>query len=354
MDTPLLPEGQLSPAQPDPLPSVPESNLQPECPPPVLSQRETEDQKANETPCAWLLRDEDLVRYIHEKKQLVTGHPDVAANEWYSRKSPVQPSSVDLHIGDIFVPESGLWSTMKGFIARRTASRRLEHYVLKSGYAALVTTAEKLTLPNNVAGISFAPNHIAMSGLLMTNAGHIDPGYCGELHYTLINLGKDEFRLEVGKEVVTVLFFEMSAPCKADYTQRGGTPQLGSMQQRANMLSKDLVNLQQQISKVSKSAATRAVLSAAFVSALIAVVVTILGTGMTLGGSLLLDRTSELRKAQEDIIKLKAEVESLKDSKSKPSPQIPPSSQKPAKSSSDGTEKSSSSKEAEELAGGKK
>lgn len=254
-----------------------------------------------------LLRDEELVEYIEGQKKLVQNLRKLEGDQWYGIDSPIQPCSIDLHIGEIFVPDSGgVWRAIKHRIGGKHPIKR-EHYVLRSGYAAMVTTAEELNLPSNVAAISFPPNHIAMNGLLMTNAGHIDPGYQGKLRYTLINMGKEDFPLVLKADLVTVLFFEMSAACRADYAARGKSPSGEPIGEQVNVLSKDLVDLEKKISRTSNKVASRAILGASFMALLI----TIIGAGLTLWCSLLLDRSSEVKSAQREIIELKAEIKDL-------------------------------------------
>lgn len=258
-----------------------------------------------------LLTDEDLVKFVGRDKH-VTNLPPTA--DWFAKTSPVQPTSLDLHIGEIFVPERAFPSWLK-WLTEKSRSTSIASarsgYTLKSGYTAIVTTAEDLNIPSNVAAISFAPNHIAMSGLLMTNAGHVDPGYKGKLRYTLINMGRDDFELSTGQDLVTLLFFELSHNPKADYSLRGG--QAGGSPQRGqvNKLSKDFIDLEKQISRVSKRAANSAVARASVSATIISVVVTLLGMIATIVGTVLLDRSSHLRDTERQVLELKGEVKRL-------------------------------------------
>src|SRR5207244_5336353 len=85
--------------------------------------------------------------------------------------SPVRGASLDLLIGEIFVP--GIIDGKLG-----GSDRGKQTYALASGATAVVRTAETLRLPGDVAAIGFPPSTaVSLAGLLTTNPGHVDPGY---------------------------------------------------------------------------------------------------------------------------------------------------------------------------------
>lgn len=101
-----------------------------------------------------LLRDEELVAAI-------TGQPPTARYvegvalpvdpaDRYSKDSPVQASSIDLHIGNVYLP--GEKPTNLG-----GAQNPKHDHSLRTGETAVVTTMETLHLPNNIAGFGFPP-----------------------------------------------------------------------------------------------------------------------------------------------------------------------------------------------------
>lgn len=64
-------------------------------------------------------------------------------------------------------------------------------------------------MPAKLAGIGFPPTSVSAKGVLMTNPGHVDPGFIGHLQFTLINMGKDRFTLAQADRIVTLLLFEL-------------------------------------------------------------------------------------------------------------------------------------------------
>jgi deoxycytidine triphosphate deaminase len=163
----------------------------------------------------------------------------------YSKDSPVQASSIDLHIGNVFLPgekETGLGG----------AQNPKDNYSLKTGETAVVTTAETLHLPSDVAGFGFPPSGVSFKGLLMTNPGHVDPGYEGFMRFTVINMGKDPYCLERGGRIVTLLLFKLNNAVHANWQQRN--PAGSSLPNHAaiSRLSRDFVDVEKRAKDIAK------------------------------------------------------------------------------------------------------
>jgi deoxycytidine triphosphate deaminase len=191
-----------------------------------------------------LLRDEEL-------KALVDAHVidgfDAQA-DWYNKSSPVQPASVDLHIGGILVP--GVSPGLRGSIEKPFLT-----YVLGPGQTAIASIKEKLTIPKDLAAIGFPPAHVSLGGILTTNPGHIDPGFVGHLHLTLINMSRDQHVLQEGSVILTLLFFRLNGVPKADYTTRAGPQSREGVAFALERLSKDFLDLEQRTERIAAKAA---------------------------------------------------------------------------------------------------
>jgi hypothetical protein len=68
---------------------------------------------------------------------------------------------------------------------------------------------ERFNLANDIGGIVFPPNKLSKEGIIMTNPGHIDPGYRGHITVCLVNMGKDDVELEVGDVIARVLLVKV-------------------------------------------------------------------------------------------------------------------------------------------------
>lgn len=164
--------------------------------------------------------------------------------ERYTKDSSVQPSSVDLHIGAIYLPGT---KEDPG-----DAARTKTDHVLKTGETAVVTTKETLRLPDNIAAFGFPPSSVSFKGLLMTNPGHVDPGYVGVLRFTVINMGKNPYPLNQGDSIVTMLFFVLDDRVHTGYADRN--PGAHNVRQSdVDRLSKDFVDVERRAKAIAKS-----------------------------------------------------------------------------------------------------
>ena len=192
-----------------------------------------------------LLNDQALKDLVDRSTPLVAGLP--RPKDWFGKDSPIQPSSIDLHIGSIFVPGTQLGQEGAEDKPRTALS-------LKPGQTAIITTLETLNLAPTIAAIAFPPSSVSQRGLLTTNPGHVDPGYFGPMHFTVINMSREDFNLQGGDIIVTVLFFEMGDPVKVDYRTRNDGVVLGApAQEQINHLSADFLNITERATDLAKA-----------------------------------------------------------------------------------------------------
>lgn len=159
--------------------------------------------------------------------------------------TPVRGATLDLTIGAIFLP-----GVVDGKLGGSTRGKRA--HGLGSGETAVVRTRETLCLPGNIAAIGFPPSTaISLAGLLTTNPGHIDPGYRGELHLTVINMGKDVFTLYEGQRIMRLMLFRLSpGPALAPATSPVNEELLGK-------LSPDFLNVSSRVAGAIEKAGWR-------------------------------------------------------------------------------------------------
>ena len=181
-----------------------------------------------------LLTDKELVALIKNKKITEIANPPA---DWLSKESPIQPTSLDLHIGKIFIPEAD--RDKKGGIN----NPKIGYHTLHSGSTAFVETAERLCVPSDIAGFGFPPTSTAVKGILMTNPGHIDPGFQGHLTFTLINMGKEPYTIRRGDILFTTLWIKLDSNVDKDYSTRTGIYDAGATEEHLDVLSKDFLNV---------------------------------------------------------------------------------------------------------------
>ncbi|MEP5151989.1 hypothetical protein [Planktotalea sp.] len=115
----------------------------------------------------------------------------------------IQPSSLDLTVGQIFDPPEDIHNLEE--IERWPQA--LMGLRLLPGHSAIVETQQTLKFSNQISAFGFPPAHLARKALLMTNPGHVDPGYKGKLTFTVINLGRETIYLDRNDIIVTLLLF---------------------------------------------------------------------------------------------------------------------------------------------------
>ena len=146
----------------------------------------------------------------------------------------VQPSSVDLHLGDHFqvfrnsrYPYIDPSREQAGLMEMVKASRE-EPFVLHPGEFVLGTTTERIVLPDDIVARLEGKSSLGRLGLLIhSTAGYVDPGWDGKLTLELSNVANLPIVLMPGMAIGQMSFFEMTTPVDRPY----GTPGLGSKYQ---------------------------------------------------------------------------------------------------------------------------
>jgi dCTP deaminase len=198
-----------------------------------------------------LMRDEDLIAAIDVLPSAVPYVTNMKfPSDWYSADSPVQASSLDLHIGKIYLP--GKKKNELG-----GADSPMSEHILKTGGTAVLTTQETLQFPDDVAAFGFPPSRISFKGLLMTNPGHVDPGYNGVMRFTVINMASKPIELKQGDRIVRLLLFKLAKSVHAGYKTRNPKPTREPSEEEINRLSEDFVNVDKRAKKIAKAQGIR-------------------------------------------------------------------------------------------------
>jgi dCTP deaminase len=196
------------------------------------------------------LRDEDIKNLIANKA--IENMSDVTS-DIDGRKSPIQPCSFDVSIGKIYVP--GIAPGELGGV-----NNPIKIHTLNPGETAIVETSEVFHLPQDVGSFGFPPTSVSNVGVLITNLGHVDPGYDGTIKFTLVNMGRKAYSLKARDVIHTMLFFRLAeAPMKC-FRERDPSidKKIGLQGVNAELLSSlntDFLNVDER----AKSAATIAV-----------------------------------------------------------------------------------------------
>lgn len=150
----------------------------------------------NKIPIGAVLSDRDI-------REMVERFPDFISVEERpidfddKEKDILRPCSVDLTIGGIYSAEEQMIES------GQTMS-------LRPGGVAHIESKERFNMPDNVVGFLVPRNTYSERGLLMLNAGHVDPGWKGNGYLTLevINLTEKPFNLTVGEDRPCSIIFQ--------------------------------------------------------------------------------------------------------------------------------------------------
>lgn len=194
----------------------------------------------------------------------------------FGKDSPFQAASLDLTIGTISVPASE-------DVLKRL---RLTDYCLLQGGTVVVETAEKLKMPSYLGAFGFPPAKVSRNGLLMTNPGHIDPGYTGVLTFTLVNLGREPLALVKGDPICTLLFYRLATEPSFDYTKRH--PEHAALDQQdpapdpaaLDRVSRDFLDVDRRAKQVASDTAKAAELSIKNKGLLVPLAVAVIAGGL--------------------------------------------------------------------------
>jgi dCTP deaminase len=183
-------------------------------------------------------------------EELLRAQPSLIENfdvAWIgTERSPVRGASLDLTIGAIFLP-----GVADGKLGGSNRGKRA--HGLESGETAVVRTTESLRLPGNIAAIGFPPSTaVSLAGLLTTNPGHVDPGYSGPLHLTVINMGKEIFTLYREQRIMRLMLFRLTAA--EPPLQAGSSP---ISEELLGKLSPDFLNVSDRVSTAIERAGWR-------------------------------------------------------------------------------------------------
>lgn len=221
-----------------------------------------------------MLSDQDIGNYVRSEAPLVDGIDTTDQ----SKSAPIQSASIDLTAGKIFRPYS------KGFLDNYTSEAGQAHreYILAPGETVVVQTKEYLRMPRDLGGIVFAPSNKSSAGLLMVNTGHVDPGYRGYLHMTVINVGKKSISVRQGDRLVSLMLFQLSSHASRDWLERRGGAVSPSSEQDfikevQSSLSRDFLN----VTERSRAAATNAIAKVGLKSMLLPLGIALVGAWAT-------------------------------------------------------------------------
>jgi dCTP deaminase len=120
----------------------------------------------------------------------------------------VGPASIDLTIADDFkkiVEEPERIVNLGEKVEYVNSSG-----ILYPGEFCLATTAERVSIPNEIAGFVVGRSSLARQGIQVECAGYIDPGFRGTITMEVFNQSPNIIRLEPGVRFCQLVLFEVT------------------------------------------------------------------------------------------------------------------------------------------------
>ncbi|PIN94919.1 dCTP deaminase [Candidatus Pacearchaeota archaeon CG10_big_fil_rev_8_21_14_0_10_30_48] len=162
-----------------------------------------------------ILADSDIKKHVAEGKIIITPY-DV---------ENVQSATVDFRLGNSFrIPNYDSADEYHGMI---TLDNKIDYHEVKKNEIVILpkhfilgTTLETLGLPNYLSARVDGKSSIGRKGLFTQNAGHIGPGFNGEITLELYNANDLPIKLVAGKPICQIEFHILFSPAEKVYRGR--------------------------------------------------------------------------------------------------------------------------------------
>ena len=161
-----------------------------------------------------VLADRDILQRI-KKKSIVIKPYDAKC---------LQPSSVDLHLGQEFLifdsHSQTLIDTRKSVdgLMKKIWIKGNEPLILHPREFVLGTTIEWVKIPNDLVGRLEGKSSLGRIGLIIhSTAGYFDPGFEGQCTLEITNLANLPIALYKGMRICQISFVQMTSPAQYEY-----------------------------------------------------------------------------------------------------------------------------------------
>lgn len=146
----------------------------------------------------------------------------------------IQPSSIDIHLAGKFLVFNTVQHAVidvrekQDDLMKMVEVKSEEPFILHPGEFVLGSTAERVKMPNHIAGRIEGKSSLGRLGLLIhSTAGYIDPGFEGNLTLELSNVSPLPIKLYPGMKIGQISFTTMTSEVDNPY----GSKKLGSKYQ---------------------------------------------------------------------------------------------------------------------------
>ncbi len=136
----------------------------------------------------------------------------------------VQSATIDFRIGDKFlIPEyyntlgKSIINLDEDFPYEKKSQKEI---IILPHHFILGTTLEDLTLSKELCARVDGKSKIGRKGLIVQTAGHIAPGFSGEITLELYNANQIPIRIKYGQKICQIEFHKLITPSTKPYSGR--------------------------------------------------------------------------------------------------------------------------------------
>lgn len=148
-----------------------------------------------------VLSDQDINAEINARRLIYT---EDGVNCWGN--DGVRWACYDFRIGHVIGKERGV-------------SNGTRSVLLRPGELVTLLSKEWVNLPKNITGLVIPRNKAAQKGILILNAGHVDPGWRGQIMAQVVNLSDQDRSLQLesfGDSVFAIVFSYLFNPAEKE------------------------------------------------------------------------------------------------------------------------------------------
>lgn len=187
-----------------------------------------------------ILSDRDLKFEIDTGRLKIEGVPDVYLG----------PSSVDMHLDNkakvIEPDEEDVEEFARIYIQDQTSSALAfsthddwDSITIYPGCFYILSTVEKVTLPDNIAGFVQGRSSLARLGLNIHAAGFVDPGFSGNITLEVTNFTPIPIVIPKNTRICQVVFMYTKNPCEVPYNLKNDSKYNGQTGPTLTAIHKD-------------------------------------------------------------------------------------------------------------------
>lgn len=169
-----------------------------------------------------------LLKGFLEKKE----HIEITPLE----ENQIRPASIDLTLGgDLLIPR------VKEFFNFREELEYEKGHIrnfLHPNQFTLATTREYIKLSNRFCGFVVGRSSIGRAGLIVENAGFIDPGFEGNITLELLNTSRTSMQLKEGMRICQLVIMDVNG-VQNGYGERNDSKYQGQKNTTGSRVHKD-------------------------------------------------------------------------------------------------------------------